>query len=174
MDSEFVRMMIYALLGVIYYVMGLRVFNKGRKNIVNLDAGKLQLYAILTAIIGLGITYYFFNSALTSWLAGIMFIPLMVRGKTYKLIDIIDGRGTAAKKFDKVLIVLFGVVIGFWLLHMMTSTTLISVSPYLPAILIMLFGFWMIGNKEDALTKWGYGVLAVGVIAMLMQMAFWG
>jgi len=55
----------------------------------------------------------------------------------------------------------------------MTTTTLVSISPYLPAILIMLAGFWMIGNKEDALTKWGYGVLAVGVIAMLMQMVIW-
>jgi len=171
---DFIKMMVYALLGIVYYFIGLRAFNKGKKNIVNLDAGRLQLYAILTAIIGLGMTYYFFNSALTS-LLGIMPIPLMARarGKTYRLIDIIDGRGTAGKKFDKILIVAFGIVIGFWLLHVITSTSLISISPYLPAILIMLLGFWMIGNKEDALTKWGYGVLAVGVLAMLMQMSIW-
>jgi len=169
--NDFITLLIYSLLGIAYYFGGLRIFNTGRKNIVNLDAGKLQIYAILTAIIGLGLTYWLFNTAIENIVATLSFIPvfpLMARGG---FMDILDGRGQAAKKFDKILIIAIGVVFGFWLLTFLSSySQLTSISTYLPAGIVALLGFWMIGNKDDNLTRWGYGLLATALLIIVMQM----
>ncbi|RLF46063.1 MAG: hypothetical protein DRN29_05620 [Thermoplasmata archaeon] len=169
--SDFVKLMIYSLLGIVYYLAGLRVFNKGRKNIVNLDAGRLQLYAILTAIIGLGITYWLFNTAIDDFISYLSFIPaipLMARGG---LMDLLDGRGQAGKKFNKILIIAVAVVFGFWLLTFLSQfDEIINISSYLPAGIVALLGFWMIGNKDDNLTRWGYGLLATALLIIVMQM----
>jgi len=173
--NEFFKLMIYALLGIVYYFAGLRVFNKGRKNIVNLDAGRLQLYAILTAIIGLGLTYWLFNTAIddmVSYLSFIPTIPLMARGG---LMDLLDGRGQAGKKFNKILVLGIGVVFGFWLLTFLSSyNEITSISTYLPAGIVALLGFWMIGNRDDNLTRWGYGLLATALLIIAMQMGLFG
>ncbi|HEC76049.1 MAG TPA: hypothetical protein ENI33_02175 [Thermoplasmatales archaeon] len=168
---DFIQLMVYAMLGIVYYFAGLRIFNKGRKNIVNLDVGRLQLYAILTAIIGLGLTYWLFNTAIENIITTLSFIPvfpLMARGG---FMDILDGRGQAGKKFDKVIILAIGVVFGFWLLTFLSGYSYItSISTYLPAVIVALLGFWMIGNKDDNLTRWGYGLLATALLIIVMQM----
>ncbi len=172
--NEFLKLMVYALLGIIYYFVGLRIFNKGRKNIVNLDAGRLQLYAILTAIIGLGMTYWLFNTAIDEFLSTIsfIFIPLMARGG---LMDLLDGRGQAGKKFSKILVLGIGVVFGFWLLTFLTQfNELTDISTYLPAGIVALIGFWMIGNRDDNLTRWGYGLLATALLIIIMRMGIFG
>ena len=172
--NDFLKLMVYALLGIVYYFAGLRIFNKGRKNIVNLDAGRLQLYAILTAIIGLGITYWLFNTAIDEILSSIsfIFIPLMARGG---IGDILDGRGQAGKKFSKILVLGIGVVFGFWLFTFLSGISeLIAISKYLPAIFTGIIGFWMIGNRDDNLTRWGYGLLATALLIVIMQMGLFG
>ncbi|RLF51742.1 MAG: hypothetical protein DRN11_02280 [Thermoplasmata archaeon] len=173
--NEFLKLMVYALLGIVYYFAGLRIFNKGRKNIVNLDAGRLQLYAILTAIVGLGVTYWLFNCYIDDLIAYLSFIPaipLMARGG---LMDVLDGRGQAGKKFNKILIVAIGVVFGFWLVTFLSGIhEIISISTYLPAIFVAILGFWMIGNRDDNLTRWGYGLLATALLIIIMQMGLFG
>jgi len=171
--NEFIKLMVYAILGIVYYFVGLRVFNTGKKNIVNLDAGRLQLYAILTAIIGLGLTYWLFNTALDNFVGYLSIIPgmsLMARTRG-GLMDMLDGRGQAGKKFDKILILGIGVVFGFWLLTFLSGySEVTSISTYLPAGIVALLGFWMIGNKDDGLTRWGYGILAAALLIVVMQM----
>ncbi len=170
--SEFIKLMIYALLGIVYYFAGLRVFNKGRKNIVNLDAGWLQIYAILTAVIGLGLTYWLFNTALDEYLMFIPALPLMAKGG---LMDLLDGRGQAGKKFEKILLVGIGVVFAFWLITFLAGyNEITSISTYLPAGIAALLGFWMIGNRDDNLTRWGYGMLAAALLIIIMQMGLFG
>jgi len=173
--NEFLKLMVYALLGIVYYFAGLRVFNKGRKNMVNLDAGRLQLYAILTAVIGLGLTYWLFNSYIDDLIAYFSFIPaipLMARGG---LMDVLDGRGQAGKKFNKIIILAVGVVFGFWLITVLSGIPeLTTISTYLPAGIVALVGFWMIGNKDDNLTRWGYGLLATALLIIIMQMGLFG
>jgi len=169
---DFIQLMIYSLLGIAYYFAGLRIFNTGRKNIVNLDAGRLQIYAILTAIIGLGLTYWLFNTAIESIVGVLSFVPLMARGG---LIDILDGRGQASKKFDKIIVVAIGVVVAFWLVTFLSNFSQITaISTYLPAGIVALLGFWLIGNKDDNLTRWGYGLLAVALLIIVMQMGLFG
>lgn len=169
---DFIQLMIYSLLGIAYYFAGLRIFNTGRKNIVNLDAGRLQIYAILTAIIGLGLTYWLFNTAIENIVGVLSFVPLMARGG---LIDILDGRGQASKKFDKIIVVAIGVVVAFWLITFLSSFSQITaISTYLPAGIVALLGFWLIGNKDDNLTRWGYGLLAVALLIIVMQMGLFG
>lgn len=169
--NEFVTLMIYSILGIAYYFAGLRVFNKGKRNIVNLDSGMLQLYAIITAIIGLGLTYWLFNTAIenvVSYLSCITIFPLMARGG---LMDILDGRGQAGKKFNKILVISVAVIFALWLLNFLTGySEITSISQYLPAGIVGLIGFWMIGNKDDGMTRWGYGMLAVSVLIIIMQM----
>lgn len=178
MNANMLYVLVYGILGAIYYFAGLRIWNKGRKNIVNLDVGRLQLYAILTMLIGLLITYYIANAtieSLASWLAGLGVLGMTKRNA---FIDILDGRGQIGKKFDKILIVALGVVIGFLAISYISTfsfaTTLLSITPYFFEMALCIFGIWMIGNKDDNLTKFGMGMLAGGVLLFLIHAGIFG
>ncbi|OYT62037.1 hypothetical protein B6U81_01760 [Thermoplasmatales archaeon ex4484_30] len=147
--NNFALVLIYSLLGMVYFYGSLRLWNKGRKNIVNLDSGNLMLYAILTTIFALVVTYLFANSFIESIasklgsMAGLSFVPIIgMTRRRQGFLDIAVGRGTFSN--------------NIW--------------TYLPETALMLIGVWMIGNKDDALTKWGMGIFAFGFIWLLLHL----
>ena len=117
--NDFALVLIYALLSIVYFYGSLRLWNKGRKNIVNLDSGNLMLYAILTTLFALVVTYLFANDFIVSIasklgsMAGLSFIPLVgMTRRRQGLLDIAVGRGTFENNMERVLLLSFGVIIG--------------------------------------------------------------
>lgn len=181
METNIWSIVVYGILAVIYYYAGLRLWNENKKT-VSLDDGKLHLKAVITMAIGVYLTYHFFDATISNFVGSLgvipAFLPLVGMSKTKGIVGILDGRGDAGKKFRKILIVCVGVVIAFLALTYLPGipyySTLYSFSRYIGEAIIFIVGFWLIGNKDDELTKFGFGVLAVGVLVFLMHSGLFG
>jgi len=174
--NNFALVLIYSLLGIVYFYGSLRLWNKGRKNIVNLDSGNLMLYAILTTIFALVVTYLFANSFIESIasklgsMAGLSFVPIIgMTRRRQGFLDIAVGRGTFSNNMERIMLLAFGVIVGILILSY-AGARLAHIWTYLPETALMLIGVWMIGNKDDALTKWGMGIFAFGFIWLLLHL----